>query len=147
MKDSSNEIIGYLGMAMDITEQKNNQQALIYAHDQLLMAAEVAQLGIWNWDIEGNTLEWNDLMLDIYQYPLSKRKDGIVYEDWLSRLHPDDREMAAEALKNAVDGTGYYDMVFRIILPNNKIRYISASASLQENPEGNKTIMMGLFVM
>lgn len=144
MKDSSNEIIGYLGMAMDITEQKNNQQALIYAHDQLLMAAEVAQLGIWNWDIEGNTLEWNDLMLDIYQYPLSKRKDGIVYEDWLSRLHPDDREMAAEALKNAVDGTGYYDMVFRIILPNNKIRYISASASLQENPEGNKTIMMGV---
>lgn len=144
MKDGENNIVGYLGMAMDITEQKSNQQALIYARDQLLMAAEVAQLGIWSWDIEQNTLEWNDLMLDIYQYPLSKRTDGFTYEDWYNRLHPEDKEMAAESLKRAVDGTGYYDMVFRIILPDDRVRYISASAFLQENPEGNKTIMMGI---
>lgn len=144
MKDGENNIVGYLMMAMDITEQKSNQQALIYARDQLLMAAEVAQLGIWSWDIVDDTLEWNDLMFDIYQYPLSKKKDGVVYEDWGSRLHPEDREMAVEALKRAVDGTGYYDIVFRIILPDDRVRYISASASLQENPEGKKTIMMGI---
>ena len=144
MKNGENNIVGYLGMAMDITEQKSNQQALIYARDQLLMAAEVAQLGIWNWNISDDTLEWNDLMFDIYQYPLSKKKNGVVYEDWRSRVHPDDINTAEKELKNAVEGSSHFDLVFRIILPDNSIRYISASASLQEGPDGKMTKITGI---
>ena len=144
MKDSQNEISGFLGIAMDITEQKRSQRELIDTRDQLLLAAEVAKLGIWTWDIENDSLEWSDSMFDIYQLPLSVKKEGIQYSDWYNRVHPDDRAMAENALKESIEGMKEYNLVFRIILPDESIRYISARASSQKSSSGRMTKMTGI---
>ncbi|WP_421854228.1 CHASE domain-containing protein [Marinomonas sp.] len=144
MKNSNHEIIGFLGIAMDISEQKKSHHELMYTRDQLLLAAEVAELGIWTWDIEDDSLEWSDQMFDIYHLPASVKKDGIKYLDWYNRVHPDDRAMAETALKEAVEGINEYNLVFRIILPDDSIRYIFARASLQKSPTGKMTKMTGI---
>ncbi len=46
--------------------------------DQLLMAANVAQLGIWTWNIETDELDWNDTMFQLYQQPISLKKQGVM---------------------------------------------------------------------
>ena len=144
MKNSDHKVIGFLGIAMDISEQKKNQRELIYTRDQLILAAEVAELGIWTWDIEDDTLEWSDKMFDIYHLPPSAKKDGIQYEHWYNRVHPDDRDMAENALKQAVEEINEYNLVFRIVLPDDSIRYIFARASLQKSPTGKMTKMTGI---
>ncbi|MCB5162432.1 PAS domain-containing hybrid sensor histidine kinase/response regulator [Marinomonas algarum] len=144
MKNADQDVIGFLGIAMDISEQKNNQHALTYARDQLLMAADVARLGIWSYDIETRCLEWNDLMFDLYQYPKEKRETGLVYDDWIDRVHPEDKEIAAAALKNALAGEACFDIVFRLVLPDGGVRFILASAFLRKSIEGKLTKVMGI---
>lgn len=144
MKNRDDEVIGFLGMAMDISEQKRNQQALVYARDQLLMAAKVARLGVWSIDKDESCLEWNDLMYDIYQFPEAKREQGISYDDWFALLHPDDSAMVKNALSSVFNGNGYYDLVFRIILPDGSTRYILASASLEEGLDGKPNKVTGI---
>ena len=142
MQDSQGNIVGFLGIAMDISEQKRSQRELIYTRDQLLLAAEVAKLGIWTWNIEDNSLEWSDLMFDIYHIPQDHR--GVVYMDWYNRIHPEDRDMVEMSLKYAVDGNSDFNFMFRILLPDDSVRYIVASGSLHKDMLGKTTKMTGI---
>lgn len=144
MKNSDNKVIGFLGIAMDISEQKQSQRELVYTRDQLLLAADVAGLGIWTWDIEDDTLEWSDQMFDIYHLPVTVKKEDVKYTDWCNRVHPEDRAMAETALKEAVEGGDEYNSVFRIVLPDDSIRYIFARASLQKSSTGKMTKVTGI---
>ena len=108
MHDGDGNLVGYLGIAVDITQTLQQQEALITASSHLSKAAEVAKLGIWTWNVQGNSLEWNDRMFAIYDLPLSLRQEGLAYEHWRTRLHPDDVAMAEQMLNDAVAGTRVY---------------------------------------
>ncbi|AEF54083.1 PAS domain-containing hybrid sensor histidine kinase/response regulator [Marinomonas posidonica] len=144
MKNARGDIIGYLGMAMDISEQKKNQQALVAARDQLLIAAEVAQLGVWSWDLEQDVLEWSDMMYDIYHYPKNINEDGVTLFDWQARLHPEDKEKTLNHFQQSVRDSKLYSDVFRIILPDGRVRYIQAGAYIEKNSQGNALRLTGV---
>ena len=144
MKNSDDEVIGFLGMAIDITEQKASQHALVSTRDQLLMAAEVAQLGVWTWDLENNILDWNEIMFDIYQYPRTLKNEGVTYAHWYYRVHPEDRDASALALQNAIKGIGDYDLVMRLLLPDGNIRYVQTGASIERDASGKAISVAGI---
>ncbi|RBO83496.1 PAS domain S-box protein [Marinomonas aquiplantarum] len=144
MKNARGDIVGYLGMAMDISEQKRNQQALVAARDQLLIAAEVAQLGVWSWDLEQDVLEWSDMMYDIYHYPKNLNEDGVTLLDWQARLHPEDKEKTLNHFNQSVRNGKLYSDVFRIILPDDSVRFIQAGAYIEKDSQGNTLRLTGV---
>ncbi|MBR7800417.1 PAS domain-containing protein [Undibacterium fentianense] len=136
------------GTQMDITERKKAEaelqkstQLLLAVRDQLTKAAEVAELGIWSWDLRTNALTFNERMFDIYEIPLELRTQTITYEYWRSTLHPDDVDETEDRLKAAIAGTHAYSPIFRIINPNKGIRYIQAAGSV-ERDENNQAILL-----
>jgi PAS domain S-box-containing protein len=136
MRDEQGEINGYLGMALDLTKQKAAAAAIATARDQLLMAADVAELGVWSLNVADNTLSWNDRMFELYDQPLSLRDNGLSYEHWYSRVHPDDVEMAANMLQQAVDSGGVYDPIFRVVRTDGQVRIVQAGAQLELDDKG-----------
>jgi len=144
MKNSHNDVVGFLCMGMDITEQKASQHALVSTRDQLLMATEAAQLGIWTWDLENDILDWNDTMFDIYEYPRSLKNEGVTYEHWYNRVHPEDRDVSASILQSAIKGIGEYDIVLRILLSDGSIRYVQAGASIERDASGKAIYVAGI---
>ncbi|MGL6123348.1 MAG: PAS domain-containing protein, partial [Shewanella sp.] len=111
MRNSTGDIIGYLGIAADISKMLQQQEALVVASNHLSKASEVAQLGIWVWDLLNNSLEWNDRMFAIYDLPEDLRAQGLTYDHWVMRVHPDDIGNAEAKLKGAVKGTDIYDPI------------------------------------
>jgi PAS domain S-box-containing protein len=151
MRNADAEVIGYLCMATDITQQKRQQVALLATQEQLVtkteqltLAYEVAELGIWEWKLEDNSLQWNDKMYALYEQPITLRQLGLDYSHWESRVHPDDRASTAAVLKDAVAGVGSYQPTFRLILPSGKTRYIQAAASIQRNEAGEVLRVVGI---
>ena len=144
MKNSMGDTIGFLGMAMDISEQKRSQKALMAARDQLLIAAEVAQLGVWSWDLEQDRLEWSDMMYDIYHYPRSLREEGVSLQIWQARLHPEDKERTLNHFYQSIRNGKLYSDVFRIVLPDESVRYIQAGAYIEKDAQGNTLRLTGV---
>ncbi|MGV8917945.1 MAG: CHASE domain-containing protein [Pseudomonas sp.] len=150
MRNDDGALTGYLGIAMDITERKaaekelaasletteKQRSELMGVHNQLLMAAEVAELGIWTWTLADNTLQWNDRMFEFYEQPLTLRNNGLGYEHWYSRVHPDDVVAAAAKLDAAVQGTDVYDTIFRVVGPLGQVRFINAGAQIERDAKG-----------
>ena len=133
-----------VGAFQDITERRLASAALSAARDQLLMASDVAGLGIWTWELADNTLEWNDLMYALYDQPKSLRHTGLNYEHWRSRVHPEDVEATAAQLQAAVDGHASYDPVFRVVHPNGDVHHIKAGAYIEHDAKGKAVRVTGI---
>ncbi|WP_134620410.1 PAS domain-containing protein, partial [Pseudomonas aeruginosa] len=133
LRDEAGAINGYLGIAVDVTEWRNAEREMAAARDQLQMAADVARLGIWRWNLADDSLQWNERMCELYGQPLALRDGGLVYEHWRSRLHPEDLERTEASLRAAVEGRGNYDVIFRVVLPDGGIRFIQAGAQVERD--------------
>ena len=144
MRDDQGECIGYLGIAVDLTEQKASEIALASGRDQLLLAAEVAELGIWSWNLADNVMNGNDRMYEIYGHPERPRVTGVNYEHWYSRLHPDDVDGVVTLLNQAVAGEAVYDPVFRVIRPDGSQRIVQAGAQVERDSQGAAIRVTGI---
>ena len=133
-----------VGIMTDISEERAQQKVLAATSAQLAMATEIAELGVWSWTPENNELQWNDRMFELYQQPLSLRSNGLNYEHWRMRLHPDDLARTEEALQAAVEGRGVYDPVFRIVLPDGSERSIQAGAAVERLENGTLLRVTGI---
>ena len=139
------------GTQMDITERKNadaeiqrSNQLLLAVRDQLTKAAEVAELGIWTWDLASNEFSVNQRMFEIYAVPAQKREEKLPYEFWLSMIHPDDIAEIENRLLAAIKGSQSYAPIFRIITPSNDIRYIQAAGGVERDNDGRAMLMTGI---
>nr|ELT4665972.1 response regulator [Pseudomonas aeruginosa] len=144
LRDEAGAINGYLGIAVDVTEWRNAEREMAAARDQLQMAADVARLGIWRWNLADDSLQWNERMCELYGQPLALRDGGLVYEHWRSRLHPEDLERTEASLRAAVEGRGNYDVIFRVVLPDGGIRFIQAGAQVERDADGNPLQVTGI---
>jgi signal transduction histidine kinase len=80
-----------------------------------------------------------------YQVPEEIRDQGLDYDFWRSRLHPDDREGAEAKLQKAIRDQVTNDDVFRIVLPGGRVRYIhSVSVIERQDAEGRPLRVLGV---
>jgi PAS domain S-box-containing protein len=146
----------------DISEQKQTEQEIkdlnanlesqvqertaeaMHVRDQLVMASDAAELGVWVWDCITNELNWNDKMFDMYEYPLSLRDEGIEYAHWLDRIHPDDQADATNSLEKALTHEEKWNSNFRLVWPNGQIRHINARALVNFGDDGTPLSVTGV---
>lgn len=138
------QITGFLGIASDLSVQHQMQSELQIARDELAVAIELTQLGVWSWHPQTNVLYWNDRMFDIYKQPYALREIGLNYEHWRMRLHPEDIIETEKKLADAVLGLSDYDVVFRIVLPDGQIRHIKGAAKVRRDASGNALNVTGM---
>src|SRR5882762_5176949 len=60
------------------------------------------------------------------------------HEDWVARLHPDDRARTVQQLRDAVSGTKeHFSSEYRIIRPNDgQVRWIATESQIERSPDG-----------
>lgn len=134
----------YISIRTDITSAKQQEVKLQSARDQLEKAAEVAEMGIWIWNLETNILDWNERMHNIYESPSEIRESGAYYDYWRSRVHPEDIGFTESQLDLAIKGKGTYNPTFRIINTKGKSLYIQAAAIVECNEAGKPVRVMGI---
>ena len=81
----------------------------------------MAHIGNWVWDIATDKAYWSDELYQIFER--SPHELAPSYDEYLSYVHPDDREDANNAHKEALNGKPF-SMDHRIILANGEVRTI-----------------------
>ncbi|KAA8918279.1 hybrid sensor histidine kinase/response regulator [Xanthomonas sontii] len=133
-----------VGVIADITDRHRQRQALTRAHDQLAMAADTAELGIWTWTPGDDALECNERMYELYEWPAALRESGLRYADWRVKVHPDDLAMTEASLQSAVVHGTVYDPVFRVQRSDGSLRHIQAGAHTERDAQGRVTRVIGI---
>lgn len=140
-KDSNGKILGCIGTAQDITEQKKSEQALKESELRLSLATKAGGVGVWDWDIVNNILTWDDQMFTLYG--VKRDQFSNAYEAWYKGVYEPDREWSNTESELAINGDKEFNTEFRIQTPNGDIRNIRALATVLRNKEGKPIRMIG----
>ncbi|MEB3229486.1 MAG: PAS domain S-box protein [Leptolyngbyaceae bacterium] len=136
------QLVGASKIARDITQRKQAESQLHEASQRLFLATESAQLGIWDWDLIGNHLAWDERMYELYGVdPLDFSE---AYEAWRQGLHPADLAAAETLLQQAIAGDADFHTSFRIFWPDGQVRHISAHAIVIRNDQGIAERVIGV---
>jgi two-component system, sensor histidine kinase and response regulator len=131
----------------DMSVPIRERAELAEARDQLLLAADIAELGIWSWELSNDALRWNTRMFEIFGYEATPA-EGLRFEHWLARVHEDDRASAFEKLEMAFAGEVTEKLVhlphYRIVLPGGEIRHIQTTFTVQRDATGRPVGMTGV---
>jgi PAS domain S-box-containing protein len=91
----------------------SSESELARARRQLGEAQELARIGSWEWDIPQNVVWWSDELFRIYG--LEPRSILPSYEEFLTRVHADDRESVDERNRRAFADHKPFEDVKRIV--------------------------------
>ncbi len=130
------------GSFQDITEKKKTEQALQAQNRRMSLAADSAGIGVWEYDIENDTLKWDDWMFKLYG--VDKERFSGAYEAWENGVHPDDIELASEALQVAIDTGEKLELQYRILWPDGSLHYLIANALVIKNERQKVVSMIGV---
>ncbi len=130
------------GMAQDITERRRAEKELQDTTQRLQLAATSGGLGIWDWDIQSDTLHWDDRIFELYGISRDTSVKGV--ELWQKCIHPEDFLAATEASKAAVLGEKEFDTEFRVVHPDGTVRTLQANAIVIRGADGKAHRMIGI---
>lgn len=130
-RNPEGEIIGLVGISMDLTEKKRLEQELIASRNDLNRAQAVARTGSWRIDLLRNILTWSDETYRIFDIPSDT---PLTPELFLEHVLPEDRDYVLEKWTAALRGERY-DIEHRLNLINT-VRWVRERAELEFNKEG-----------
>ena len=113
-------IEGYTAIMRDLTERRREHEALRRTTQQLVEAQRIAGLGSWEWHIEPDDLWWSDELLHIFG--IDERPARLTYDEYLERVHPDDREMVASTVQHAYENLTSFSFLHRIVQGDGEVR-------------------------
>lgn len=105
------------------------------------LAIDAAGMGSFDWDLASGRLNGDDRLLAIFGHDRDSFDETIT--SFARRLHPDDRERAAEALQTAIETVGEYEAEFRIVLPSGETRWILGRGRVVAGADGAAAHLLG----
>jgi len=111
------------------------------SEEKLAQAQRVAQIGYWERDLEAERIHWSDETYRIFG--LQPEQEEIRFECFQEFIHPEDREMVKEAISKALKDGPRYDVEYRLIRPDDEIRFVHSQADVVKNSSGQPCHMFG----
>ncbi|MBE9136640.1 EAL domain-containing protein [Nodosilinea sp. LEGE 07088] len=140
--DDGGNVVSIVGVGRDITDRKRHETSIYELSQRLSLVTRSAQLGVWDLDLSTGQLLWDARMYKIYG--LAPGDPQPDYENWLTRVHPDDIE-AVQAVWQALHRGGENTHTeFRIICPSGETRYIEAHTIAKRDPKGQIQRLTGI---
>jgi PAS domain S-box-containing protein len=142
-RDALGRAIRLAGVAVDIDARKCMELALRDSEARLEAAIWGADLGLWDWKLEDDSLLW------LSDWPTRYGIDPAVgifrREEWLDRVHPLDRQKyAAEDAALILEGRNSAESDFRILSSSGEWRWVNVRTRvIERNAVGRALRIVG----
>ena len=125
--------------------QQSNQE-VAQLTERLKLAVEGAGIGIWDWDMTTDQVEYNEQWASMLGYPVDDIEPHL--SAWESRTHPDDADRIKTAFENyEQQATEYYDTEHRIKTASGDWKWIRAIGTIVErDADGNPIRAVGIHI-
>jgi PAS domain S-box-containing protein len=110
------------------------------SEQRLNLAADSANLGMWEWDIVRDEIWITDKGRTLFGFAPSEKVD---FDRFRNRLYPEDRESVTSAVDKSLRTGAEYESEYRLVLPDGQIRWIAGRGQVEFNRGGRPIRMRG----
>ena len=138
MDPEETEPSGIFCVAHNVTEAVLAQQKLEEEKQRTALALETGGLGILSTNWQEGTVTADKRAREIFGFEGEQSFDAF-----LSRIHPDDRQLREEAIREG-DKHGSFNFEVRLLFPDGSIRWIHSRGMIKKNSDGQLVGSFGL---
>ncbi|HEY9887904.1 MAG TPA: PAS domain-containing protein, partial [Candidatus Obscuribacterales bacterium] len=132
-----------LGINCDISDRKQAETTLKALTERLSVATEAAQLGVWDWDVVGQRVVWDERMYAIYG--LDAATWTPTFEAWQTLVHPDDLPPLLTTIDAAFrQGLPHYHQEFRVLRQDGQVCSVECHANILRDEAGQPRRVIGV---
>ena len=107
---------------------------------RMTLASEAAGFGVWMWNIVRDQIWGSERWLRLFGFAPDA---SVTFENIIQRVHPDDRQGVEREVRRAVADRGEYAAEYRLVLPDNTQRWVTARGRVYPDSHGKPVQMMG----
>ena len=142
VRDQNGWTLRIEGALQDISEKKAYEQAARANEERLIKVAHATTDAVWDWDLDADTIWWNDGMQTIFGFPPAEAAHNSA--GWLQRLHPDDRDRVQQTIVDAIKGTSdNWSDSYQSLRVDGSYAYVADHALLIRDADGHVARMVG----
>ena len=138
--DTNGNLREWVGVHIDITEQKMAAQKIKDNETKLNLIIEGSELGTWELNLKTNELNYSKKYLEIFGY---KEYVPISHADLIKHLHPDDLGIRLKAFEDAKQ-TGSLQYEARLIWSDNSIHWMEGKGKMFFDKDNQPSRVMGI---
>ena len=133
------------GIYIDVTNQKNIEQALTHSLQRLDLAQQAGHIGVFDWDVKTGRLIWTEEEHRIFGM-VPGTFEGTI-EAWAQRVVPEDAGRMKSDMRAAMEARApQMTFAFRIVTPSGAQRWIEGAARFSYDEQGQPLRMVGVNV-
>jgi diguanylate cyclase (GGDEF)-like protein/PAS domain S-box-containing protein len=107
---------------------------------QLETAQRIAQMGSWELDFASRRVICSDELLRIFE---TERAGELGYDDFLARVHPDERSRMEKLFQEAVAGHQALQLRHRLLMPDGRVKNVLVSGETHYDEAGKPIKVIG----
>jgi PAS domain S-box-containing protein len=132
-----------VGVTVDITDNKKVEAELTTTEERLRRAQELGGALPFEWDAHANQLIAPPALRALYGVSVD---EPFGLEDFLRRVHPDDRARVEREHRRLIAEPGPYESEFRIVLADGSVRWILSTGEAIRDAGGRPTGVAGITI-
>ena len=135
VKDDAGQPIALCGISTDVTDRRRAEKDLQEALMRQQEAVKAGDVGLWDWDLVTNNVNYSTEWKKQIGYEDNEICNDL--EEWQSRVHPDDLDLALEQVQLAIkENRQDFQSEFRFRHKDGSYRWILARASVLQDEAG-----------
>lgn len=115
--------------------------AMVRAGRRLAEVEALSGIGSWEWDMASDELHWSEQLCRVYGIEPDPRP--ITFDDFLARVHPDDRDAVVATVRDASERRGTFETEHRAVHPDGSVHLIFGRGHVLTAPDGTPLRMLG----
>jgi PAS domain S-box-containing protein len=127
--------------ALPTDRRKAAEDVIRRNEERLKLALDAGKIGVWDWDVIQNRIEWTDFIYDSYGVERGKFPGGV--ENFAQLIHPDDQDRIIRSIRASIHQGAPYDVEFRVVHPTGEIHWVATTAVVLRNDDGKAIRMLG----
>lgn len=131
----------FVVLSINITQRKQVELQLRQNEERFNLSQEYGGIGTWESDLINNRQFWSKATYQLVRLPATY---NASWEDFVSWIHPDDRQQVLDANQDHLIQGKKYDVEYRILLKDGQTRWMRSVGKAEFNAEGIATRFIGI---
>ena len=142
LRDESNRVTGFVGVAKDISRRKASEDALRVTKERLDLAIRGSSDGLWDWNLETAEVFFSPRLHELLGF--SKNEARISRQDsFISLIHPDDKASYKKAVDAHLEKNKSFETITRVRTKQGEWRWLRIRGESVKDDKGAATRMAG----